>query len=224
MNLTDYYKYRVLFGSGGSSGGGGSNDDVGVTIYDGEIEVSLDYDVYLGAFTPTNEIGIGSIDIELNGVKYKTDPAEGDSAEMWWQAMVNDSYVGVVLHIETHVYEVFITSDLLLSDDDPQTVTIKIAQEQSNVTIFDGTIETEVTYNGEVEPPEPEYWAGGFTPDIEPSDEALAISFNGHTYITRPRDGDYWDCYTGLTYKIGVGINYSSGEYNNSTDNKYHQH
>lgn len=137
MNLTEYYKFRALMGN--ISGGGGSDgEETTVTIFDGEIELTYDIEWdesdYYGSFTPENkpEKDYG-LTIEINGVVYETNSGETYGEEINWRdsGSVNvwESFND---RTNRYIYTLYINKNIMPSDDNPQTVSVKITQVQSS--------------------------------------------------------------------------------------------
>lgn len=121
-----------------SAGGGGGSDDeeTTVTIFDGEIELSYEsHDGYWsGFFTPQNEPNTtNALTIEVGSGTYTTmnpdnvDVSEGNAT---WEYSGDDEWLVVDLHQGSYVY--ITPSALLPSEDQTQTISVKITQVQSS--------------------------------------------------------------------------------------------
>ena len=119
--------------SGGSSDGGG--DDSGdetqeVVIYDGDAEFELDNETFIGIFAPLTEpSSTDGLKIALNGQTYALVYDAGNGG---WVDSLSDPQLGVAYSLIDGFWRIYVlNTELMPSQDSPQTVSVKITQEQS---------------------------------------------------------------------------------------------
>ena len=121
-------EWKELIVSGGSGGGG--DEPVTVTVFDGEIEFirptgAVQTDYYQASFSPDVETTSDPLTIEIGDAVYTTTSQEGG----WWDYIVDDHY-RISIDGSQSPYYMEIYYDTMPTQDNPQTISVKITQEQ----------------------------------------------------------------------------------------------
>ena len=171
--------------SSGGSGGGGDDSETTVTIYDGDVELQTSGEGFAGAFTPITAPKTGeNLTVVFNGQTYELQDIAAivGSRTSVWANTSNVEEVAIVISPSDGMWYIQTKSELMPSQDSPQTLPVVITQVQSSggddsettVTIYDGNVELSAEGNG---------FSGMFTPTAEPkAGENLTVVFNGQTY------------------------------------------